>query len=125
MATQPPTKARRMQDKSALLRQLRVDREVAPPPRSRRRARWRWLRVGAVMLAAAAVGGLYAWRAHDGIPVRAAVAQPAPGAGANSLLDASGYVVAKRQATVSAKVTGKLVDAPIEEGQRVEKDQVV
>jgi RND family efflux transporter MFP subunit len=41
------------------------------------------------------------------------------------VLDASGYVVARRQATVSSKVTGKVVDVLVEEGMRVEKGQVV
>ena len=41
------------------------------------------------------------------------------------MLDASGYVVARRQATVSAKITGKVAEVLIEEGQRVERDQVI
>ena len=46
-------------------------------------------------------------------------------AAASSVLDASGYVVARRQATVSSKVTGKVVEVLIEEGMRVEEGQVV
>ena len=42
-----------------------------------------------------------------------------------SLLDASGYVIARRQATVSAKVTGKVLSVPIEEGQSIEQGQVM
>ena len=38
---------------------------------------------------------------------------------------ASGYVVARRQATVSAKATGRVAEVLIEEGQRVEQDQVI
>jgi RND family efflux transporter MFP subunit len=45
--------------------------------------------------------------------------------GPGSILDASGYVVARRQATVSAKMTGKVVDVAIEEGQRVERDEII
>src|SRR5207237_12084 len=59
---------------------------------------------------------------------QAAVARAAIPASANggaSLLDASGYVVAQLQATVSAKVTGKVLEVPIEEGQFVEKGQVM
>ncbi len=41
------------------------------------------------------------------------------------VLDASGYVIARRQATVSAKITGKVVTILIEEGQRVEQDEIV
>jgi RND family efflux transporter MFP subunit len=41
------------------------------------------------------------------------------------VLDATGYVVARRTATVSSKVTGKVSEILIEEGQQVEKDQIV
>lgn len=42
-----------------------------------------------------------------------------------SVLDATGYVVARRQATVSAQVTGQVVEVLIEEGQRVEEGQLL
>jgi RND family efflux transporter MFP subunit len=42
-----------------------------------------------------------------------------------ALLDASGYVVARREATVSAKVTGKVERVLIEEGQHVADGQVI
>jgi RND family efflux transporter MFP subunit len=45
--------------------------------------------------------------------------------GRGSMLDASGYIVARRQATVSSKVTGKVVEVLIEEGQRVEVNEIV
>jgi len=41
------------------------------------------------------------------------------------VLDASGYVVARRQATVSSKVTGRLVEVAIEEGMSVTEGQVL
>jgi len=41
------------------------------------------------------------------------------------VLDASGYVIARRQATVAAEVTGKLVEVNVEEGLRVEQGQVL
>jgi RND family efflux transporter MFP subunit len=43
----------------------------------------------------------------------------------NSVLNASGYVVARRMATVSAKVTGKVQEILVEEGMEVKKDQVL
>jgi RND family efflux transporter MFP subunit len=49
----------------------------------------------------------------------------APAGGAGSVLDASGYVTARRQATVSAKITGKVTEVLIEEGQRVEEGAVL
>ena len=58
--------------------------------------------------------------------VRTAVARAAgPGADGGSVLDASGYVTARRQATVSAKVTGKVTEVLIEEGMRVEEGAVL
>jgi len=42
-----------------------------------------------------------------------------------SVLDASGYVTARRQATVSSKITGKVLEVYIEEGMFVEKGQVL
>ena len=44
---------------------------------------------------------------------------------ANTVLDASGYVTARRQATVSAKITGKVVEVLIEEGMRVKEGDVL
>ena len=43
----------------------------------------------------------------------------------NSVLNASGYVVARRMATVSSKVTGKIQEILVEEGMAVKKDQVL
>src|SRR4029450_13198124 len=40
-------------------------------------------------------------------------------------LDTSGYVVARRQATVSSKATGRVAEVLIEEGQRVEQGQII
>ena len=53
--------------------------------------------------------------------VRASVSRT----GGVSVLDASGYIVARRQATVSSKIAGKVLEVLIEEGMTVEKGQVV
>ena len=42
-----------------------------------------------------------------------------------TVLDATGYVVARRKATVSAKITGKLASVFVEEGDRVQSGQVI
>ena len=47
------------------------------------------------------------------------------GGNGSSVLDASGYVIARRQATVSAKITGKVIEVLIEEGMQVEEGQVL
>ena len=42
-----------------------------------------------------------------------------------SILDATGYIVARRQATVSSKTTGKVIEVFIEEGDVVERGQLL
>lgn len=42
-----------------------------------------------------------------------------------TVLNASGYVTPRRAATVSAKMTGKVIDVLVEEGKRVEQGQVL
>ena len=116
-----------MNDKSALLNQLRIDRSAAPPPPDRG---WvKWLILALVLLAVA--GG--AWKllsAPGAVPVKAVSAQAPRAAAAGapaglSLLDASGYVVARRKATVSAKITDKVMTVLIEEGRHVKAGDVV
>jgi RND family efflux transporter MFP subunit len=41
------------------------------------------------------------------------------------VLNASGYVVARRMSTVSSKVTGRISEILVEEGMAVEKDQII
>ena len=43
----------------------------------------------------------------------------------SSILDASGYVTARRKATVSSKITGKVLKVYIEEGDLVEEGQLL
>jgi RND family efflux transporter MFP subunit len=110
-------------DKAALIEQLKIDR----PAEVESRPRWIAWVVGAlvVLALAGAVGYLFAPR---GIPVRVVTVEVAPGGvavGPGSILDASGYVVARRQATVSSKITGKVIEVRIEEGQRVESDEII
>jgi RND family efflux transporter MFP subunit len=45
--------------------------------------------------------------------------------GQKTLLNASGYVTARRAATVSSKVTGKVIEVLVEEGMKVEAGQVL
>jgi HlyD family secretion protein len=86
---------------------------------------WVWA-VAVVVLAAGA--GAWVWtRAPRAIEVKVAtVEQPkAIGAGGPAVLNASGYVVARRRATVSSRVTGRVIEVLVEEGKPVRKDQVL
>jgi RND family efflux transporter MFP subunit len=82
--------------------------------------------LGAVAVAAALL--LVWWlRQSPAQPVRtAAVREVSSGdVSDRTLLNASGYVTARRAATVSSKVTGKVVEVLVEEGMKVEADQVL
>src|SRR6185503_10087300 len=57
--------------------------------------------------------------------VRTVVVQGPAGGGDAILLNASGYVTARREATVSSKVTGKVVEVLVEEGMKVEAGQIL
>ena len=106
-----------MDRQDALIAQLRIDRKNAAP----KRRRWPWLVaiVALVVLAFALLGG------GRPITVETASARAAASDENASVLDASGYVTARRQATVSSKVTGKVREVLIEEGQRVAADEVL
>ncbi|WP_226469396.1 efflux RND transporter periplasmic adaptor subunit [Luteimonas panaciterrae] len=113
-----------MNTSADLLKELRIDRKAPPPPPSRR-GLWTTLIVIAV-IALLAVGGWLFLTRDKGVEVRTATAVAIGSGGASaSVLDATGYVVARRTATVSAKITGKVREVLIEEGQRVEEGQVM
>jgi RND family efflux transporter MFP subunit len=109
-------------ENSELLKELRIDRGAVEPA-SRRP--W-WMALAAIALLALAGGVWFALSGPAALPVHTAVARtmPATGAGA-SVLDATGYVTARRSATVSAQITGTLTDVLIEEGDHVKEGQVL
>ncbi|HNQ25032.1 MAG TPA: efflux RND transporter periplasmic adaptor subunit [Phycisphaerae bacterium] len=99
---------------------LRIERTDKPRGRSAA------VVVVAVVAILAAAAGLIGWRSRtEAAVVRTMVVRAAAGGGEATLLNASGYVTARRMATVSSKVTGKVVEVLIEEGMRVEADQVL
>lgn len=114
-----------MDDRAALLNQLRIDRSKEDPDDSARP--WlKWL-IGLVVIVSLGIGTWITLAPPPGPSVTVAVARPAASGGAagGSLLDAAGYVVARRAATVSAKITGLVTEVLIEEGSRVEANQIV
>jgi RND family efflux transporter MFP subunit len=111
-----------MTDGTSKLDALRIDR-AAPPPR---RGFGLVLGVAVVLLLLAAGGAAaYVWWPAAGIPVQAVTAEADAAGGGGAGLDATGYVVARRQATISAKIAGKLVEANLEEGEHVAQGQIV
>ncbi|MBZ0221883.1 MAG: efflux RND transporter periplasmic adaptor subunit [Dokdonella sp.] len=109
-------------DQGELLKQLRIDRSE-PEARSRG-----WIVALVIGFALAFAAGAWWWlRGGAVIEVEAATAAApsSAAAGSTAVLQATGYVVARRQATVSAQITGTLTQVLIEEGERVEKGQVL
>ena len=109
-------------EKTELLSQLRIDRGGTDAEPSRR-----GLWVGLAVVALAIVAGAWLWlgRAQPLAVTVAAAAPMATAGGSASVLDATGYITARRIATVSAKVTGKVREVMIEEGQRVEEGEIL
>jgi RND family efflux transporter MFP subunit len=115
-----------MNTSADLLKELRIDRKAPPPPQKSGRGLWLWPAIALVLLLLA-IAGWFVFGREKAIEVRTApvAAIGGGGSGSASVLDATGYVVARRMATVSAKITGKVKEVMIEEGQRVEAGQVL
>jgi RND family efflux transporter MFP subunit len=111
-------------ERSSLLEQLRIDRsEDEDSGRV-----WSWVLGIGTLIAGAGIAAWLLMTIPATVLVDVATAELVSQEielGRNSMLDASGYVVARRQATVSSKITGKVVEVLIEEGQRVEVNEVV
>ena len=103
------------------LDQLRIERE---PEGGSQAGRWPVFIILVVVLVAAG-GYWFFMKPEAAIEVNTAVAREVSNQTASTVLNASGYVTARRQATVSSKFTGKVVEVLIEEGMQVEKDQVL
>jgi RND family efflux transporter MFP subunit len=110
-----------MSDLKHDLAALRLEREPVTPANRR----WvRWVLLAAVLVTMA--GGAWWWFSRErAIEVEtAAVTQRQAGAQA-SVLNATGYVTARRRATVSSKITGKVVQVNVEEGMAVREGQIL
>ncbi len=111
-------------DKKALLGELKIDRS-APARTERSWGKWLWGMAGGLVL------GMILWfidlpSGQQPITVSTAIAMAASAQPVgSSVLDATGYVVARRQATVSSKATGKVVEVHIEEGLVVREGQLL
>jgi RND family efflux transporter MFP subunit len=87
----------------------------------------RWLAwVAGLVVVVGVAAGLWVWltRERPAEVQVATVVERATGAQA-AVLNASGYVTARRRATVSSKITGKVVEVNVEEGMAVKEGQVL
>jgi RND family efflux transporter MFP subunit len=89
--------------------------------------KWAWA-VGIGVLILAMCAGLSWWFLAGNRPIAVqstTVRANGQDASADSVLHATGYVTARRAATVSAQITGTLTEVLIDEGFRVKKGQVL
>jgi len=106
------------------LNQLRIqgedrDEHGGPP-------RWLWSAVGALVVVLLLAGAVFWFLSARTVVVQTATAvAPSAGGGAGAVLQATGYITARRQATVSTQITGTLTQVLIEEGDHVQKGQVI
>ena len=109
-----------MTERKSSLDDLRIDRSSIVEERSRSLL---WLTLfGALIIAAALVWWMTRAR---GAEVVTAIAQEVRMGEGQTVLNASGYVTARRQATVSSKVTARVLEVLIEEGMAVKEGQVL
>jgi RND family efflux transporter MFP subunit len=100
---------------------LRIEREPE------RRGLGRWIIWTGLIIVIAALGfGGWRWVARERpIEVQVTTVTMRPAGTQAAVLNASGYVTARRRATVSSKITGKVVEVNVEEGRRVAQGQVL
>ncbi len=111
-------------DKKALLNELKIDRSDDEVDSARP---IKWFLAIAMLGGAGFVGWFLEFPDRaEALEVRTILAQaPAEIASDSSVLDATGYVIARRMATVSSKVTGKILEVLVEEGMVVEQGQIL
>ena len=93
----------------ANLDQLRIERE---PERENSGNAWLWIVLA--LLIAGGAAAYYWWTREPVYDVSTSAVRELRSESATTVLNASGYVTARRQATVSSKVTGKVVEVLIE-----------
>ena len=105
------------------LDELRIERSAEREPASKP---WRAVAAAVIIVLVLALLAFVRHLRSGAVEVHTAVARETGGAGGDhTVLNASGYVTARRAATVSSKVTGKVVEVLIEEGMKVTEGQIV
>jgi HlyD family secretion protein len=113
-----------MESTPSSLDRLRIDRSQVPLKSGGGKGRW----VIVLLLLLGGGGGWWWFHREKPVTVKTAVARALNGGTASSartLLNASGYVTTRLDATVSSKITGKVMEILVEEGMKVEKGQVL
>ncbi|MGH8396666.1 MAG: efflux RND transporter periplasmic adaptor subunit [Gammaproteobacteria bacterium] len=111
-------------DKKDALNALKIDRDAPPAPSHVHRGWW----IGSIAVIAVIIAVVLAWWfMHPSavlVQTQSVVVQGGDASG-GSILNASGYVVAEQQATVSSQITGMINAVYAQEGMRVKKGEVL
>lgn len=105
------------------LKELRIDRSERPTKKSR----GGWV-AGLIAFGILLIAAFAWWQWQDRAPrvkVASVEVERAGGSRDAAVLDASGYVTARLRATISSKVTGKIMEVFVEEGMKIKKGQLL
>ena len=124
MVTTPKTKEDQ-EDLNKRLRSLKIDRSPAATPSAKNRSPKLLLFTVAAILALLAFGYIFLFSAAKPISVATVRVETGGGAPGESVLSASGYVVAHHKIAVGAKVMGRVNWIGVEKGDTVKEGQVL
>src|SRR6188474_1121231 len=120
------TKSKEGQDDlNKRLRSLKIDRGPAPSPATGNRSPKLLLLGIAVLLALAALGYVFLFAGAKTISVAAVRVESGGASAGDTVLSASGYVVAHHKIAVGAKVMGRVAWIGVEKGDLVQEGQVL
>jgi RND family efflux transporter MFP subunit len=116
-----------MRDLKEELASLRIERDVP------RKIRWRWIMIPLLLMVLGAAGFYFFkqhpdWANFNALEVQTVQASVQTTSGANAgtpILTASGYLVARRQSVVSAKIQGRIATLLVDAGSVVQEGQVL
>jgi HlyD family secretion protein len=100
---------------------LRIERSAEPEPTGQF-----WPVVVGILVLALVMAVVWWLKRPAPIPVHTVLVRETTGdSTGRTVLNSLGYVTARRQATVSSKITGKVVEVIVEEGMNVQEGQLL
>ena len=124
MVTSPSSKEGQ-EDLNKRLRSLKIDRGPAPVPTANNRSPKLLLLGVAVVLALAALGYIFLFSSTKTISAAPVRVETGTASSGESVLSASGYVVAHHKIAVGAKVMGRVAWIGVEKGNTVQEGQIL
>src|SRR5205809_1604011 len=113
------------EDLNQRLRSLKIDRSAAPAPLGKSRAPKLLLFGASTLVALLALGYVFLFSPAKTISVAAVRVESGSASQGDTVLSASGYVVAHHKIAVGAKVMGRVAWIGVEKGDTVQQGQVL